>query len=72
MTTDDKISCRNRDNFAQQIPMQFSHEPKLFSESFFAYLKSTSNFHYLEKTEESQSLGTSEIINSERGSYMNF
>ena len=49
MTTDDKISRRNRDNFAQQIPMQLPQEPKTFSQYFFAFPKSKSNFEYFEK-----------------------
>ena len=30
MTTDDKISRRKRDNFAQQFQMSLSQEPKIF------------------------------------------
>ena len=51
MTTDDNISCGNRNNFAQQIQMQLSQQSKRFSGVFFVFLESTSNFEYFEKNE---------------------
>ena len=55
LTTDDQISRRNRDNFATQIQMRLSQEPKRFSQFFVVFLKSTSNFEYFEESEESLS-----------------
>ena len=49
MTVGDKISRRNRGNFAQQIQMQLCQEPKTYSGLFFAFLKSPSNFEYFFK-----------------------
>ena len=69
ITTDDRISRRNRDNFAQQIPMQLSQEPKFLSQISFVFLESKTNFVYFEKDEESHSLSLSEINDSERGGY---
>ena len=66
MTTDGKISRRNRDNFAQQIQMQLAEDPKTFFEYFFSFLKATSNFQYFKKTEESPSSSISAIIDCER------
>ena len=55
LTTDDQISRRNRDNFATQIQMRLSQEPKRVSQFFVVFLKSTSNFEYFEESEESLS-----------------
>ena len=41
------------------------------SRLFIAFLKSASNFDYLEKKDQSQSLTITEIINCETGSYLN-
>ena len=71
MTTDDKISLRNRNDFAQHIQMHKSQEPKPFSSSLFAFLKSTSNFEYFHKEGGSDSLSISEIIDSERDVFLN-
>ena len=70
MTTDDKISRRKRDYFAQQNQMQLSQEPKTFSRYFFAFRKFKSNFEYFEKRQESHSLSISQIIGYERGGYL--
>ena len=71
ITADDKISCRNGDNFVQQIQMQISTQPKPFPQFFFVLLKSISNFEYFEKKEDSHSLSISRIIDYERGCYLN-
>ena len=71
MTTDDKISPHNSENFAQQIQMQLSQEPKIFYGFSFPFLKSTSKFEYFEEKEECHSLSISENIDSERGGYLN-
>ena len=51
--------------------MELAQERKPFSQYLFALLKSTSNSKYFEKKEESHSLRVSELINSERGGYLN-
>ena len=51
--------------------MPISEEPKTFSRFFFAFLKYTLNLEYLEKENQSHSLGITEIITSETGSYLN-
>ena len=38
---------------------------------FIAFLKSTLNFEYFEKEDQSQSLSITEVINCETGSYLN-
>ena len=38
---------------------------------FFAFLKSTLNLEYLQRKDQSHSLGITEIINCETGSYLN-
>ena len=49
MTVNDKRYLFNRDNLLQPIQMQLSKKLKTFSEFFFAFLKSISNFKYLPK-----------------------
>ena len=71
LTSDGKYSCQKRENFRQQIEMQLPEKPETFCALFFAFLKSTSNFEYFEKKEESHSLSISEIIDCERGGYLN-
>ena len=51
--------------------MQTSLKLKTCSRAFIAFLKSTLNFEYLEKKDQSQSLTITEIINCETGSYLN-
>ena len=51
--------------------MQTSLKLKICSGFFIAFLKSTLNFEYLEKKDQSQSLSITEIINCETGSYLN-
>ena len=51
--------------------MQTSLKLKTCSRFFIAFLKSTLNFEYLEKKDQSQSLSITEIINCETGSYLN-
>ena len=50
--------------------MQTSLKLKICSLFFIAFLKSTLNFEYLEKKNQSQSLSITEIINCETGSYL--
>ena len=55
MTVNDKRYLLNRDNLLQPIQMQLSKKLKTFSELFFAFLKSISNFKYLPKKNDSRS-----------------
>ena len=50
MTVDDKHYLLHRDNLTQLIQMQLSKGQKVFSQFFFAFLKSILNFkHFREK-----------------------
>ena len=51
--------------------MQTSLKLKICSRFFIAFLKSTLNFEYLEKKDQSQSLSITEIINCKTSSYLN-
>ena len=51
--------------------MQTSLKLKTCSRVFIAFLKSTLNFEYLEKKDQSQSLSITENINCETGNYLN-
>ena len=51
--------------------MQKSLQLKTCSPFFIAFLKSTLNFEYFEKKDQSQSLSITEIITCETGSYLN-
>ena len=51
--------------------MQISWKLKTFSGFFIAFLKSTLNLEYFERKDQSQSLNITEIINFEKGSYLN-
>ena len=51
--------------------MQISRKLKTFSGFFIAFLKSTLNFEYFGKKDQSQSLSITEIINFEISSYLN-
>ena len=50
--------------------MQTSRTLKTCSRFLIALLKSTLNFEYFERKDQSQSLSITEIINSETGSYL--
>ena len=47
----------------QQVPMQTSLKLRTCSGFFIAFLKSSLNFKYFEKKDQSQSLSIAEIIN---------
>ena len=69
MTTDDKYSRRNMQNFPQQLEGLLSQKQKIFSEFFIESLKCALNLEHLEKKDEYPSLVISRIIDSERGGY---
>ena len=51
--------------------MQTSLKLKTCSRFYIAFLKSTLNFDYFERKDQSQSLRITEITNCETGSYLN-
>ena len=71
LNADDNYCRYNRENFPQQIQMQLSQKPKTFSAFFIGFLKSKSNFQCFEKKDECHSVSISQIIDSERGDYLN-
>ena len=66
MTADGKQYLLNRDNLTQPIQMQLPQKQKTFSEYFFAFLKSSSNFEHFQKKDDSHSWGISKITESEK------
>ena len=72
MTTDDNYSRRNMLNFTQQLEAPLSQKKKKsFSVFFLAFPKCALNLKHFEKKYEYTSLVTSEVIDSERGGYLN-
>ena len=71
MTADNKYSRCNVHNFAQKIQMVLSQKQKTFSGFFIAFLKCAWNLEYLEKKDEYPGLNISEIMDCERGGYLN-
>ena len=72
LATDDKYSRRNVQNFQRQFPKALSQKQLIFPAIFTSFLKSTSNLeHFFFKKVESPSLSISQIIDSERGGYLN-
>ena len=71
LTADDKYSCRNMQNFLQQLQTLLSKKRKILSWFFIAFLKCAWNSEHFEKKDECPSLIISEIIVSERDCYWN-
>ena len=67
LTADNKYSCRNMQNFLQQLEPPISEKRKIFSGFFIACQKCAWNLEHFEKKDECPSLIISEIIVSERG-----
>ena len=57
------------ENLPHQFQMQISPKPKTFSGFFIASMKSTLNFEYFQKKDQSHSLSITENIDCETGSY---
>ena len=57
------------ENLPHQFQMQISPKPKTFSRFFIASMKSTLNFEYFKKKDQSHSLSITENIDCETGSY---
>ena len=60
-----------RDNLTQPIQIQFDQKQKTFSDFFFAFLKSMSNFKYLPKKDYRHSSCISLNSGSEKYGYIN-
>ena len=58
-------------NFAQQVQTQLSQKEKTFCGFFIAFLKRACNLEPFEKNYEYPSLIISEIMDCERGGYLN-
>ena len=71
LAADDKYSRRNMQNFQQQLQTALSQKQKIFSAIFIAFIKPTLNLEHFEKKGESPSFSISQIIDSERGGYLN-
>ena len=72
LTTDDKYSRRNMQNFMQQFEALLYQKQKLFSRFFLSFLKCALNLEHFEKNDEYPSLVISKVSDSERGGYLNF
>ena len=72
LTTDDNYSRRNMLNFTQQLEAPLSQKKKkTFSGVFLAFPKCALHLKHFQKKDGYSSLVTSEVIDSERGGYLN-
>ena len=71
LTADNKYSRCNVHNFAQQVQTPLSQKQKTECRFFIAFLKCALNLEHFEKKEEYPSLSISEIMDCERGGYLN-
>ena len=71
MTADKKYSSCNVHNFAQQVQTPLSQKQKTFWGVFIAFLKYAWKLEHFEKKDEYPSLIISEIMDCERGGYLN-
>ena len=71
LTADYKYFRQIREKLSQQVPMQISLKMKTCSRVFIAFLYSTLSLEYSQEKHQSRSLSITEIINCERGSYLN-
>ena len=70
MTSKYEYSRSNRENLPLPIQIQLFEKLKTFCQFFIAFLESTLNFERFE-TNEPHSSSISEVIDSERRSYLN-
>ena len=71
LTADNNYSRCNVHNFAQQVQTALSQKQKTECGFFIAFLKCALNLEHFEKKEEYPSLSISEIMDCERGGYLN-
>ena len=71
LNADNKYSRCNVHNFAQKVQTPLSQKQKTFFRFFIAFLKCAWNLEHFEKKDEYPSLIISEIMDCERGDYLN-
>ena len=71
LTADNKYSRGDVHNFAQQVQMPLSQKYNIFCRFFIGFLKYAWNLKPFEKIDEYLSLIISEIMDCERGVYLN-
>ena len=71
LTADNKYSRSNMQNFAKQVQTPLSQKEKSFSGFFIAFLKCACSLEKFERKDDYPSLIISQIIDSERGAYLN-
>ena len=71
LTADNKYSRCNVHNFAKQVQTPLSQKQKSLYGFFIAFLKCAWNLEHFEKKEEYPSLIISEMMDCERGGYLN-
>ena len=71
LTAQNKYSRCNVHNFAQQVQTPLSQKWKTFWAIFIAFLKCACNLEHFEHKDEYPSLIISEIMDCERGVYLN-
>ena len=67
LTDDEKFSLLYRENLMQPIQILLSEKPKIFSEFFSAFLKSTLNFEHFQKKDDPHSRCISQVTVSKKG-----
>ena len=71
LTVDNKYSGCNVQNFAQKVQTPLYQKQKTFCGFLIAFLKCAWNLEHFEKKDEYPSLIISEIMDCERGGYLN-
>ena len=71
LTADNKYSRCNVCNFPQQVQTPLSQKQKDFCRFFIGFLKCACNLEHFEKKDEYPRLIISEIMDRERGGYLN-
>ena len=71
LTADNKYSRCNVHNFAQQVQTRLYQKQKTFCVFFIPFLKCAWNLEHFEKKDENPILFISEIMDCERGGYLN-
>ena len=71
LTADKNYSRCNVHNFAQQVQTPLSQKQETFCAFFIAFLKCEWNLEHFQKKDEYPSLIISEIMDCQRGGYLN-
>ena len=71
LTADKNYSRCNVHNFAQQVQTPLSQNQESFCQFFIAFMKCAGNLEHFQKKDEYPSLIISEIMDCERGGYLN-